>query len=48
MENDKPKPLQEEDQKPPIFRSWSQFYVFVLVFHALMITLFYWFTHAYA
>ncbi|MBK8491726.1 MAG: hypothetical protein IPL49_12780 [Saprospirales bacterium] len=38
----------EKTQKPPIFRSWRQFYLFVLVFHALIITLFYWFTKAYA
>ncbi|MBK6620018.1 MAG: hypothetical protein IPH04_06835 [Saprospirales bacterium] len=47
MENEQTEPT-EEDKKPPIFRSWGHFYVFVLVLHTLLITLFYWFTHAYA
>ena len=38
----------EADQKPPIFRSWGHFYAFVLILHAVLIALFYWFTQAYA
>ena len=36
-----------EDQ-PPIFGSWSNIYWAVLILHALIITLFYVFTQAFA
>lgn len=36
------------DDKPPILQSWSQLYIFVLIFHAFIIFLFYLFTHAYS
>lgn len=34
--------------RPPIFKTWEQMYVFVLVFHALLITAFYTFTKAFS
>lgn len=43
--------MQEEDlknNKPPIFKSWGHFYTFVIVLHAVIIALFYWFTQAYS
>ena len=36
------------DDKPPIFKTWRQMYIFVLVFHAFVIALFYAFTLAYS
>lgn len=36
------------DEKPPIFKTWRQMYIFVLVFHALVIAAFYAFTLAYS
>ena len=39
---------QVEEDKPPIFRSWNQLYAFVLVMHAIIILLFYLFTHHYS
>ncbi|MBL7815121.1 MAG: hypothetical protein JNL70_08925 [Saprospiraceae bacterium] len=35
---------QLQDEKPPIFKTWRQMYIFVLVFHALVIAAFYVFT----
>ena len=37
-----------QDSRPPIFRSWNQMYLFVLVLHAIIITLFYFFTETYS
>jgi hypothetical protein len=34
--------------RPPIGKTWEQMYIFVLVFHALLITAFYVFTKSYA
>ncbi|MCO6477608.1 MAG: hypothetical protein J5I94_13340 [Phaeodactylibacter sp.] len=37
------------DESPPaLFRSWSQMYAFVLILHAIIITLFYIFTKTYS
>lgn len=33
---------------PPILKSWRNLYIFVLVFHALLITAFYVVTHYYS
>jgi ATP/ADP translocase len=46
-END---PHEEEDLKKvfPLFKSWSQLYIFVLAELAGLIVLFYLFSHAYA
>ncbi|NRA48821.1 MAG: hypothetical protein HRU12_06785 [Phaeodactylibacter sp.] len=40
--------LLTDDAPPPVFKSWRQLYLFVLVLHAIIITLFYWFTKAYS
>ncbi|MEZ4983920.1 MAG: hypothetical protein R2795_02590 [Saprospiraceae bacterium] len=44
--------IQEEapdaSEAPPFLQSWNQLYALVLILHALVIFLFYWFTHAYA
>ncbi len=37
-----------EDDRPPFFRTWNQLYAFVLILHALIITLFYLFTKAFS
>ena len=37
-----------QDNRPPIFRSWNQMYLFGLVLHAIIITLFYIFTETYS
>lgn len=42
-----PSPTPEQDS-PPILGTWTKMYLFVLVLHALIIFLFYLFTHAYA
>jgi len=34
----------EEEPPPPIFKTWGQMYTFVLIVHAVIIALFYWFT----
>lgn len=36
----------KEDQ-PPIFKTWTQLYTFVLIVHAIIIALFYFFTKIY-
>ena len=36
------------DDKPPIFKTWRQMYIFVLVFHTLLIAAFYAFTKIYS
>lgn len=38
----------ENDETPPAFQKWNQVYAFVLILHAFIIALFYFFTHAYA
>jgi hypothetical protein len=30
-----------DEGKPPIFRNWKQLYIFVLVMHVIIVTLFY-------
>ncbi len=45
--NDQPTPAEDED-KPPILKSWNQLYLLVLIMHALIITIFYLFTQAYS
>jgi len=37
-----------EEGKPPVFGSWQQMYLFVLVLHALIIFLFWLFTRTYS
>lgn len=37
-----------EDGPPPILKTWNRMYLFVLILHAIIITLFYWFTKAYS
>lgn len=39
---------QTEHEKPPIFQSWRQFYIFVLSLHAFIIILFYIFKIVYS
>ena len=39
---------QENDDSPPIFNSWNQLYAFVLIFHAIIITIFYIITKTYS
>lgn len=39
---------QNEEGKPPIFKTWNQLYIFVLIFHAFIITLFYIITKTYS
>ncbi|MCB0637883.1 MAG: hypothetical protein KDC54_14745 [Lewinella sp.] len=41
-------PLPDQEPPPPILGSWTNMYIFVLVLHAVIIFLFYLFTHAYA
>jgi hypothetical protein len=35
------------DDQPPILGSWQQLYAIVLLLHAIIIALFYWFTHTF-
>ncbi|MEM6317910.1 MAG: hypothetical protein AAF960_09575 [Bacteroidota bacterium] len=42
----KSRPVKEDP--PPIFKSWNQLYVFVLVLHLIIISLFYMLTKAYS
>ena len=45
---DKSNPTQNnEDEKPPLFKSWKKLYIFVLVQLAALILLFYMFTKAF-
>ena len=37
-----------EEDNPPIMGTWNKLYLFVLVFHALLILLFYLFTKAFS
>ncbi len=37
-----------DDERPPILGSWSQIYFFVLLFHFILVGLFYWFTKAFS
>lgn len=39
---------EELDDRPPILSSWNNLYILVLVAHAIIILLFYLFTHAYS
>lgn len=47
QQTDPTKPAFREDP-PPIFNSWKQMYVFVLVLHTVIIMLFFLFTKAYS
>lgn len=38
----------DADEQPPVLSSWNQIYAFVLILHAVIILMFYLFTHAYA
>ncbi|MEZ4888427.1 MAG: hypothetical protein R3E32_27110 [Chitinophagales bacterium] len=40
--------IETNDDTPPVFNKWNQVYAFVLILHAFIIALFYFFTHAYA
>ena len=43
--------LQEKntpEESPPIFKTWNQLYAFVLILHAIIISLFYFFTENYS
>ncbi len=40
--------LPEEEPPPPIFKTWGQMYAFVLIMHAIIISLFYLFTISYS
>ena len=42
------KPNPPEMEQPPVFRTWNQFYGFVLLLHLVIIVLFYLFKIAYA
>ncbi len=49
MQNEQTQNSQEPPgERPPIFRTWNQMYAFVLILHAVIITLFYLFTRAYS
>jgi hypothetical protein len=37
-----------DDALPPMFKSWSQMYTFVLIMHVIIIVLFYLFTRAFS
>ncbi|MEM9920896.1 MAG: hypothetical protein AAF990_22545 [Bacteroidota bacterium] len=37
-----------QEERPPVFKTWKQLYIFVLVLHALIIFLFYLITRAYS
>ncbi|MEM8523994.1 MAG: hypothetical protein AAGG68_05095 [Bacteroidota bacterium] len=37
----------EQDDKPPIAKSWNQLYFIILILHAFIITAFYLFTETY-
>ena len=39
---------QIEEENPPIFGTWNQLYAFVLIFHAIIITIFYIITKTYS
>jgi hypothetical protein len=45
---DKKLPEKEEDAPPPILKTWTRLYWFVLLLHAVFLSLFYWFTKSYA
>lgn len=36
--------MKQDRKKVPLFKSWTQWYVFVISFLVLLILLFYWFT----
>ena len=39
---------QDDETPPAFFKNWGQMYAIVLILHAIIITLFYIFTHAYS
>ncbi|MFZ4559144.1 MAG: hypothetical protein ACOYOD_03015 [Saprospiraceae bacterium] len=38
----------EKEDRPPVFRSWSSVYAFLLIFQAVLMLLFHLFMHAYS
>jgi hypothetical protein len=38
----------ENDDPPPVGKTWTRLYIFVLLLHAFLIFLFYLFTHAHS
>jgi hypothetical protein len=40
--------LSENDDSPPILGNWQNLYLIVLVLHAILIAVLYWFTQHYA
>ena len=42
------KTTEPPNERPPVFRTWSQVYGFVLILHAIIIALFYLFTKHYS
>lgn len=41
-------PSGSTDDQPPILGTWNRLYALVIILHALIITLFYWFTQVYS
>ena len=41
-------PHSEKEDRPPVFRSWSSVYAFLLVFQAVLMLLFHLFMRAYS
>jgi len=39
---------QQKESPPPIFKTWNQMYIFVLILHFLLITTFYILTKKYS
>ncbi len=48
MPDQQDQPPLPDDGPPPILKTWNRMYLFVLILHAIIITLFYWFTKAYS
>ncbi len=43
-----PDPTQIPDEPPPILRTWKRVYAAVLIYLAVVVTIFYWFTRHFA
>lgn len=37
-----------DDERPPVLDSWKQIYYIVLLFHAILVGLFYWFSQTFS
>lgn len=48
MESSAFNPNDEKEDKPPIFSSWQQMYIFVLISHTVILLLFYLFSKAFS